>query len=428
MTGACLVAGGMLWELVDSVVGKVVAAVAAPVIALVAYGLGRQVYRAYQALKLSRAALAAVARRENGGQWTEGPGFWLKQPIVWPEGYQDKLRASIPILLIANLKGGVGKTTLAANLAGHFAKRWRKANEETLRVLLIDLDFQGSLSTMTVSDERRFMQPSKANKLISGDLARGAVIGEAEPLSRERMVPAPKLSTIPAYYDLAQAENRTQIEWLLPLSDEDFLKKVLQWLRLHKGSRARRHRDVRFLLAETLLHPRTQQSYDLVIIDAPPRLSTSHVQALCAAKYVLIPTILDGLSSDAVGRYLEQIATHKLGPPDAPGVLLCPVIEPIGVVCNLRPANVNLAGRIGELKERLAPARLQTDILPEDCFIRVRSQFRDEAGDRIAYLADTKFQPYRELREEIDRLGSTVADRMGMTAGPGRWSYVDEAF
>ena len=45
------------------------------------------------------------------------------------------------VISVVNLKGGVGKTTITANLGATLAK-------EGLRVLMIDLDYQGSLSAL----------------------------------------------------------------------------------------------------------------------------------------------------------------------------------------------------------------------------------------------------------------------------------------
>ena len=72
------------------------------------------------------------------------------------------------------LKGGVGKTTIAANLIAHYTK---KKNQ---RILAIDLDFQGSLSSMIIPgdsfDELLAQQAngedSKAAQLIEGKTAR----------------------------------------------------------------------------------------------------------------------------------------------------------------------------------------------------------------------------------------------------------------
>jgi hypothetical protein len=85
--------------------------------------------------------LQAVGRVIDHRGAHEGKGVWLTAPIERSHDYWRGV-ANSKKLVIANLKGGVGRTTLAANLGAYLAKEWQK------RVLLIDLDFQGSLSSM----------------------------------------------------------------------------------------------------------------------------------------------------------------------------------------------------------------------------------------------------------------------------------------
>jgi chromosome partitioning protein len=270
---------------------------------------------------------------------------------------------------------------------------------------------------MTIDVNRRYIQPSKANRLVSGELEKGGVQQQAEPISQGGMRHPLTIWTIPAYYDLAQAENRVLIEWLLPLSEHGLASRLLRLMGVRLDDPPRSLKDVRYLLAEALLDPLVRANFDLVIIDSPPRLTPSHIQAMCASTHLLVPTILDGLAGDAVARYLDQVATHKLGPPGNASRAICPDLQPIGVVCTLLPpGNADLTGRLNVLRGRIAAARLNPDIVPQDCFIRQRSPYRDHAGERIAYAATPRDQVHRDLRDEVDRLGDWIAPKIGAEA------------
>ena len=66
--------------------------------------------------------------------------FWARARRRW-ESYTQDLANSIPICFFGSQKGGVGKSMTATNLAASFAERGE-------RVLIIDLDYQGSSSSM----------------------------------------------------------------------------------------------------------------------------------------------------------------------------------------------------------------------------------------------------------------------------------------
>ena len=160
------------------------------------------------------------------------------------------------IFVIANQKGGVGKTTTSLNLAAALARLGKRA-------LLVDLDPQGN-ATMGAGIDKRSLQRTVYQVLI----------GQATPAEVRLHSDAGGFDLLPANRDLAGAE--------------------LELIDLER--RERRLKDALATLAA---------DYDFILVDCPPSLSLLTLNGLTAAQGVIIPMqceyyALEGLS-DLVG-------------------------------------------------------------------------------------------------------------------------------
>ena len=178
---------------------------------------------------------------------------------TWPRPGETR------ILTVANQKGGVGKTTSTVNLAAALAQHGG-------RVLVIDLDPQGNASTGFGVDHRSGV-PSIYDVLV-GDTPLPDVVQRVEGLDG--------LGVVPATIDLAGAE----IELVSFVARETRLTKALAGV---------------------------AGDYDYVFIDCPPSLGLLTVNALVAAREVLIPIqcefyALEGLSQ--LLRNIELVRAH----------------------------------------------------------------------------------------------------------------------
>lgn len=165
------------------------------------------------------------------------------------------------IIAMSNQKGGVGKTTVAVNLAAALARGLGHADARPPRVLLVDADPQANASAVFLS--ARFT----LGPLAEGTITTYEVIVKEAPaqsgiqsiaLAANGPYPAGTLDLLPSHIRLARAE----LDLIGVLRREDRLAGAIKPL---------------------------GNIYDYVIIDCPPSLGLLTLNGLMTANQVIIP-------------------------------------------------------------------------------------------------------------------------------------------
>ena len=177
------------------------------------------------------------------------------------------IRMAITVALV-NMKGGVGKSTLSANLG------WYCAHRRNKKVMLIDLDPQFNLSQYVLG-------PTKYEQHITD--GKSTVLDILEQFTPSAVSGAPKAKLDPSSViinitkpygggTLDLVPSRLELAWTL------------------KNPHAKEH-----LLNDYL--DETRDQYDLVLIDCPPTESMLTTSAYLASDLVLVPVRAEFLST-----------------------------------------------------------------------------------------------------------------------------------
>lgn len=177
------------------------------------------------------------------------------------------------IFVIANQKGGVGKTTTTINLGAALALKGK-------RVLLIDLDPQANLSSGVGFTQQFDKQSWDSNEQSPYKNIYDILVNKEDIPSVFVSTSTKNLFLIPSHLSLAGAE----IEMVNMLSRETLLKKALE---------------------------KVNKDIDIVLIDCPPSLGLLTINALSAADSLIIPIQCEYFALEGLGQLIETTRLIK---------------------------------------------------------------------------------------------------------------------
>jgi len=180
------------------------------------------------------------------------------------------------VIAFVNMKGGVGKTTCAVNVAAYLARDHQK------KVLLVDLDPQTNASLSLMAEDTWLKWSNEHGTMaevleVEGRRKQDEPVKLADCIVRGVRPELPTLDLVPSHLKLT-------------------------FLDLDLAARPGRERIFGRKLEKVL------PEYDLVICDCPPNLQTATQNALYASDYYVVPMQPDFLSSIGLGLLQDRLS------------------------------------------------------------------------------------------------------------------------
>jgi chromosome partitioning protein len=281
------------------------------------------------------------------------------------------------LVVIANQKGGVGKTTTAINLAVALAQN--KEVNPTRPILLVDLDPQGNATS-------GLTPPADLGAIkASGKTIYEVIVGRIQVTDAIRKI-RESICLLPSGPDLVGAE----VELAAIDGRERCLKEILGPL---------------------------QTQYSFILIDTPPSLGLLTLNAMVAADSILVPMQCEYYALEGLSSLLGTISRVRK--------VLNPALQIGGIVLTMFDARNRLSHEIARDVNRHFPDKLFQSVIPRN--VRL-SESPSHGLSAIEY--DSKSagaEAYRSLAQEVVAQqvgdGGPAVPQAGLSAEQARKSW-----
>ena len=250
------------------------------------------------------------------------------------------------VIAIMNQKGGVGKSTTAVNLSAALG-------EKNYKVLVVDFDPQGN-TTSGLGVDKNGVEKSVYDAILNDVSATEAI--QASTSHNVFVLPA-TIQLAGAEVELVQAENR-----------DTRLKKAID---------------------------EVKDSFDFVFIDCPPSLGVLTINALTAAKNILVPIQCEFYALEGVTKLMESVKMIK--------TTINPELEIFGIVLTMYDKRTSLSKQVADEVRSYFQKTVFKTVIPRNVRLSEAPSYGESIFeyDKLSKGA----QAYRDLAKEVIKRG-----------------------